>query len=158
MGKRGLKPTPTALRVLRGNPGKRKLNESEVTPETVSEPIIPEYLEWLDSVAKKEWDRIAPILKELGLLTKIDGTALAGYCRVYSKWVDTEKLIMKHGMLMKTESGYIQQSPYISMANQYMKEMRRFLSEFGMTPSSRSNIKLSEPILRDEFEDYLNEQ
>ena len=37
MGRRGPTPEPTVLRMLRGNPGRRPLNDSEPQPEPLSE-------------------------------------------------------------------------------------------------------------------------
>ena len=33
-------------------------------------------------------------------------------------------------------------SPYLTVANQSLEAMRKFLVEFGLTPSSRSRIRL----------------
>jgi P27 family predicted phage terminase small subunit len=153
MGKRGFQPTPTTLKVLRGNPGHRTLNKEEPKPK----PTIPECSEWLDEVAKSEYDRVSVMLQPLGLITEIDGAALSAYCRVYSKWADAEKELMKHGMLIKTPNGYVQQSPYVSIANNLMKLMNSYLDRFGMNPSSRSGIKTKLESHEDEFEDYLKD-
>ena len=56
MGKRGPAPKPTALKVLQGNPGKRKLNDSEPTFEKTDEILKPP--SYLSTYAKnrKAWD------------------------------------------------------------------------------------------------------
>jgi len=151
MGKRGFQPAPTKLKVLHGNPGHRPINKDEPKPK----PIMPKCPSWLDKEAKKEWRRIAPLLQGIGLLTEIDGTALSAYCRDYSKWVQSEKELMLHGMLIKTPNGFIQQSPYVSIANNLMKLMNSYLDRFGMNPSSRSGIKIKEESHEDEFEEFL---
>ena len=58
----GPPPTPTNLKLLRGNPGKRKLNTNEPDPA----PAIPPCPGHLDKVAKKEWRRISKELLALG--------------------------------------------------------------------------------------------
>jgi len=65
MAKPGTKPKPTALKVLEGNPGKRPLNENEPKPEPKA-PVCPK---WLDNYAHKVWERLAPVLKQMGLLS-----------------------------------------------------------------------------------------
>ena len=55
MATRGRKPTPTAIRELEGNPGKRPLNTREPHPERKA-PACPK---WLEPEAKKEWRRLA---------------------------------------------------------------------------------------------------
>ena len=85
MGARGPAPKPTALKVLDGNPRHRPINRSEPRPR----PVAPKCPSWLDAEAKREWRRIAPALERIGLLTEIDGTALAGcpvFCAAVHKW------------------------------------------------------------------------
>lgn len=137
MGTRGRKPKPTALKVLEGNPGKRPLNANEPMPEKKA----PKCPTWLEPEAKKEWRRMAKVLEELGILTDIDASAFAGYCQAYARWKEAEEFLSKHGTIFKTPSGYIQQVPQVSIAQTYLKIMKEFCSEFGLTPSARSRIK-----------------
>ena len=136
MGTRGRKPKPTALKVLEGNPGKRPLNNNEPKPEKKS----PKCPSWLEPEAKKEWRRMSKILEELGILTEIDASAFSGYCQAYARWKEAEEFLTKHGTIFKTPSGYIQQVPQVSIAQTYLKIMKDFCSEFGLTPSARSRI------------------
>jgi len=47
-------------------------------------------------------------------------------------------------------------SPYLTVADQSMEAMRKLLVEFGLTPSSRSRIKLpAEGRPADEFDLFL---
>jgi phage terminase small subunit len=76
---KGRKPTPTMLKVLSGNPGKRPLNEREpAAPQGVPEPP-----EWLDDEAKAEWARVTVDLAAMGLLSQADRPALAAYCTAW---------------------------------------------------------------------------
>lgn len=136
MATRGRKPKPTALKVLEGNPGKRPLNKNEPKPEKKA-PRCPS---WLEPEAKKEWRRMSKQLETLGVLTQVDAAAFAGYCQAYARWKEAEEFLSKHGTIFKTPSGYIQQVPQVSIAQTYLKIMKDFCSEFGLTPSSRSRI------------------
>lgn len=136
MATRGRKPKPTALKALEGNPGKRPLNEHEPVPPkgTIRCPA------WLEAEAKKEWKRLAPSLEAMGVLTAVDITAFAGYCQAYARWKEAEEFISKHGSIFQTPSGYVQQVPQVSIAQQNLKIMQSFCSEFGLTPATRSRI------------------
>lgn len=57
---------------------------------------------------------------------------------------------------MATESGYVMQHPAVGIANSALELMRKFMSEFGMTPASRSKIKLETPDKEDEVEEFLS--
>ena len=136
MATRGRKPKPTALKLLEGNPGKRPLNTSEPIPPQgeVKCPsgLLPE--------AKKEWKRLAPAMESMGILTLADEKAFAGYCQAYARWKEAEEFITQHGSIFKTPSGYVQQVPQVSIAQQNLKIMQSFCSEFGLTPATRARI------------------
>jgi P27 family predicted phage terminase small subunit len=136
LAQRGRKPKPTALKTLEGNPGKRQLNTNE--PKPVSK--APSCPKWLEEDAKKEWRRLAKQMEQLGILTEVDMAAFAGYCQAYARWKAAEEFITKHGAIVKTPSGYWQQVPQVSIAQQYLKDMQKFAEQFGLTPASRSRI------------------
>ena len=88
MATRGRKPTPTAIKELEGNPGKRALNDKEPKPQKKA-PACPK---WLEDEAKKEWRRLAKQMEQLGILTQVDMAAFAGYCQAYARWKEAEEL------------------------------------------------------------------
>jgi P27 family predicted phage terminase small subunit len=149
----GRKPKPTALKVLDGNPGKRPINNAE--PRFTGTPTCPEHL---DPVAKTEWERVSVELTATGLLTSVDRAALAAYCSAWSRWVQAEENIQKFGTVIKSpKSGFPIQNPYVGVANTALDQMRRFLTEFGMTPASRSRISVTRDTgnTDDAFESFM---
>jgi P27 family predicted phage terminase small subunit len=152
MGRRGPAPKPTVLKVLQGNPGKRPLNQNEPKPK----PIAPKCPSWLDKEAKREWKRVAPELERLGLLTVVDGAALAAYCQAYSRWKQAEEIIKREGMTFTTETGYLMPHPAVKIAEKSMQLIKAFCAEFGLTPSSRCRMSLPEQKEDDEFEEFLS--
>lgn len=150
---RGRKPKPTVVRSLEGNPGRRPLNDREPrVPDGV--PDCPEYL---DGEAKAEWFRTASVLREMGLLTKADRTALAAYCVAYSRWVEAEAQVRKYGTIVKSpDKGFPMKSPYLTVADQALETMRKLMVEFGLTPSSRSRIRVpADSEAADEFDLFV---
>lgn len=139
MATKGRKPKPTALKLLEGNPGKRPLNVDEPKPKKQA-PSCPS---WLEPEAKKEWKRMAKTLESIGILTEIDKAAFSGYCQAYARWREAEEFLTKHGTIFKTPSGYIQQVPQVSIAQTYLKVMKDFSSEFGLTPAARTRIQVN---------------
>jgi P27 family predicted phage terminase small subunit len=60
-------------------------------------------------------------------------------------------MLKSTGPVIKSKTtGAIYQNPYLAVANRAMKQMRDFLTEFGMTPSSRSRVSSGLPPVRDE--------
>lgn len=144
---------PTALKQLQGNPGKRALSQAEPRP-AVKRPPCPRHIQ---GEARKEWNRITRQLLEINVLTPIDRAALAAYCQNWARWVEAEDAMRAADfrMVSLTASGYPVASPWLAIANNAMKNMLRFLVEFGMTPSSRSRVAASEPAEDDDYETFV---
>lgn len=97
---------------------------------------------FLKSEAKKKFDEITLMLIEDGKWKAGDEIALSALCASYQHWIEAEKAIKKNGDLcFTTESGYRQQIPEISIANNAMKNMLSFIKEFALTPKERSKLK-----------------
>lgn len=94
------------------------------------------------------------LLFGLRLVTEIDRAALAAYCQAWARWIEAEEKIRTDGMVITTDKGNLIQSPYVGIANQSMKQMRAFLVEFGMTPSSRSKVSTPAEDESDPYEQY----
>lgn len=132
----GRRPKPTALRRVEGNLGKRSYNADEPMPPEE----LPDCPSHLNAAAQEEWQRLAETLHCMGVLTMVDRAALAAYCQSWGRWVEAEEKLKTTPMLLKTATGYVQQSPWLSIANKQLELMARYMAEFGLTPASRSRI------------------
>jgi len=95
----------------------------------------------------------------MGLLTIVDRAALASYCQWWARWVEAERQIEIYGLTFETPNGYLQQRPEVALAQKASDKCRAFLAEFGLTPASRSRVKLpNEPPPADPFEEYLKSE
>lgn len=139
--KGGRPPKPTGLKVLEGNPGKRPLNKREPKTSKIARRPM-----WLTSEAKKEWARIAPILKNMNILTAADQIALAVYCQAYADYIEAQKIIQENGITYEytNKAGItnIVARPEVLIAQKNAEIIRKFCIEFGLTPSSRGRIQL----------------
>ncbi len=156
-GSRGPLPKPAALRVLEGNAGKRVLNLSEGINPEIEIPAAPNHL---GKEAKKEWVRITPMLKELGLISGLDRSALALYCQAYGRLAELETSF--NGMVKikvaaganyadavyaashsVTPSGYAQQSVMVQLIKSHREQVNRYLMHFGLSPAARGRVQAS---------------
>ncbi|MFD2671825.1 phage terminase small subunit P27 family [Marinicrinis sediminis] len=104
---------------------------------------------FLKNDAKKKFIDIYEMLSKEGKWKQGDDIALSALCANYQHWIEAEKAIKKNGDLcFTTETGYRQQIPEVSIANNAMKSMLSFIREFALTPKER--IKLKETILKDD--------
>jgi P27 family predicted phage terminase small subunit len=148
---RGRKPKPTALKLIQGNPGRRPIE-----PELKVPPAIADCPAHLDAEARKEGERVAPQLYELGLLTALDRTALAIYCACWSRWVWASKQIEAEELTVPSRGGREKANPLLAIASQAQRMMHKMATELGMTPGSRPRIRVSPPPSRDPFDDLLS--
>ena len=143
---------PTKLKLLHGEKNKKRINKKEPKPA----PIVPKCPAWLDKDAKAELKRASKELSMLGLLSKIDMAAFAAYCSCYSRFKNASQKIQKEGMVREAPSGYPVQSPYLSILNKALTDMKSYLVEFGMTPSSRTRISVDRDDKDDDFGKLLD--
>lgn len=134
---RGRKPQPTALRVLRGNPGRRDLNPAEPVHRDLNLDCPSELL---DPSAQAEWTRVATQLVQARQVTTIDRGVLIGYCLKWAQWQALELEASRHPFIVKAPSGYPVPNPALGMANKAFALMLKAAAELGMTPSSRSRV------------------
>ncbi|WP_367840236.1 phage terminase small subunit P27 family [Paraburkholderia sp. DGU8] len=153
MGQRGPQPAPAALKLIRGNPGKRPINLSDgVNPEVA----IPDAPRHLNREARKEWKRVSAELEQLGLISRLDRAALALYCQAWGRLVELETAFQKRQELLATQgktsteafvdvapSGYRQQAVEVSLINSLQDQVHKFLQSFGLSPASRSRVTAS---------------
>jgi P27 family predicted phage terminase small subunit len=151
---RGRKPKPTALKILAGNPGRKRINDREPRPPAEA-PSCPQHL---SAEGRREWRRICAQLRHMGLLSACDRAALAAYCAAWARWSKAEAKIKSLGEILRTKkTGSEYLNPWLSVAQKSMILMLRFLTEFGLTPSSRTRLRTGEATAgeRDEFQQFL---
>lgn len=147
---RGRKPTPTHLKLVKGDPrqrGMRKLEEKAAKEARRSPPSVPEPPPELAGDALEEWRRLAPLLRPAGL-AEVDRGALAAVCTTYGRWMQVERLVAKvrdtdpvfEGVLIRSAKNNLIANPLIGIANKAMNDYVRLCTEFGMTPASRARI------------------
>lgn len=149
MAKAGRKPKPSHLKRVAGNPGKRALNAREPKPL----PGRPECPPHLQGEAAAEWPRLVEQLEGMGILAASDRGSMAVYCQTWARWIEAERGIADEGLISHGEKGSYQ-NPYVSIANQAMRQLVKVAAEFGLTPSSRSRVQVPERA-NDELADFL---
>lgn len=124
--KRGTKPAPTSLKVMKGTqPCRVNRNEPEAPAGTPEPPA------YLDAEGLAFWAEVAPLLVAMRVLTTADRHSLGLLCDSYSRW-------RKDGDDHKRRDEY-----------------RKLLAEFGLSPSSRSGLKVEPAKPRDKLAELM---
>lgn len=134
------RPTPTALRLIAGNPGKRALPKDE--PKFKRGVGNPPKI--LDSVGAQCWKRLSILLDRTGVLTQPDEFALERMCDVYADIQACKTLIERDGRTYVTKNAagesLIKTHPAAAQLRAADALFKSYLTEFGLTPSARGKI------------------
>lgn len=109
----GPAPTPTAVLRLRGS--KRAKYRRGGEPLPTGTPVCPA---WVRADARAAWKAIVPELEASGVLSRVDVNTLARYCTLWAAW-RRDRL----DQFLNAELGKLER-------------------EFGMTPASRTRIRV----------------
>lgn len=134
-------PTPTRLKLLRGNPGHRPIGD-EPRPKVK----VPRCPPGLDAAAAAEWRRVGRELAKLSLVSEIDRAALAGYCTAWSDFKRAREHLQDDADFIQT-SVKMTDSPSVwkRLSDDALKQIRQFCSEFGLSPAARVRLATVKP-------------
>ena len=143
MARTGRPRTPTKLKILRNNPGKRPLNAAEPQPPA-SGIVMPEHL---GEVAARRWAELLPMLQATRVMTRADVEALARYCDTYEWWLAVRAKLKAEGDTYPIlndggEIKYIAQRPEVSIAHKLAVQLRQLEADFGLSPAARVSLKV----------------
>lgn len=148
MAKTGPAPKPVELKLVEGNPGRRPLPE---VPKPSVSPEVPKPPAVLNADGKRLWNRVAPELYRLGLLTDLDLESLTALCITWQHAKDAADLIRKQGIVVDLPvfrkdgeiAGYrTQRHPAAQTLRDSLAQFKAFAAEFGMTPSARTRFSM----------------
>lgn len=140
MGTRGPQAEPTALKILKGNPGKRPINQSEPTPASG----IPQMPEHFSDIEKQLWQVFTAELAGVpGLLTVIDGHALEKLVSLEADWLENDARLKESGHLYEDRSGKITKSPRLAIKQELTEQCLILYREMGLTASARSRLHVA---------------
>lgn len=134
------------MRLVEGNREGRPINTAEPVPEDNGVPVAPDDLEPL---AIEFWERTAPMLHTMGVLTSADVGAFTRLCNCYAELASLDKDVKQFGYVYETTSvtgeRIIKGNPAVAQRSAADNRFRALLGEFGMTPASRSKIVVAPP-------------
>lgn len=131
---RGRKPKPRNLRLLHG--------QKDRNPEEPELPVVaPDPPDYLDDNEAAIFRDLAGKLARMRVMTTADTDALAMCANRYAQWLEAVEKIKEEGLVNESDRGIRSPNVWFGIAERCQKEALRILSEFGLTPSSRTRIK-----------------
>jgi P27 family predicted phage terminase small subunit len=168
MGERGPQATPTSIKQLKGIIVKAQKEEPKYAPITNLQPPSD-----LNELAKNYWTQIGPMIHSTGVLTEVDVFSFRILCEVLAQLDECFEHVRRFGMSFPVNTfGKIadpnsenvnQRTPVDWKANPSAKMIasllpiaKTYLSMFGLTPSSRVDMKSTPPKTGETVEFLLN--
>lgn len=136
---RGRKPTPTALKLVKGErPG--RVNDDEPQPAE-GVPACPSS----NKRVREIWDYTIEQLVTMRTVTMADRDNLHAYCQAVALFEDATKLLEVEGLMSSAAvSGRQMQHPATKIQAAAMMNMRSLAGEFGLTPGARTRIRVGD--------------
>jgi len=126
----GRRPQATALKIFKGNPGRRRLNEREPVPP--DDPVVKPG--GLSRQASAAWDVLAPVALEMGSLTAADVSAFAVLCELQGTLT-----AIANAKTEPIDPGLVR------MERDIAAQLRPYFAMFGLDPTSRARFYVSKP-------------
>lgn len=138
MGRRGPRPTPTALKIAKGTD-----RGTDQRKSTVGESVpLPEAPESLGEAGRNAWERYGIVAESVGLLEGRFLFALERLAAAHDRLAWAQSDIEAGGWTAVTDKGYEHVRPSVQIEKEAREEIRRYLIEFGLTPSSAANVRI----------------
>lgn len=165
MGFRGPKPDPAAVKEAKGNPGRRPIGADPVIDEQADAShgeimVAPNDVQppaWLKDDALEIWNKLAPRLVRMKLLSPVDAPAFGRYCRDFARWEKMQTELDQRGETYESESqhGKLRRiDPAFMIADRLGRQLLALESLFGLNPAERQRLfaaRASNPLPTDLF-------
>lgn len=135
----GRSPKPTHLKKLGGTLQPSRTNTLEPVPD-IALGLPPD---WLSPTAKEYWQEIGGLLLQMKLISYGDTAAMTLLCDVLAQWLSVRATLNKRGRVYEllTASGKVYRArPEVVMEADLWRRAKTMLTEFGLTPASRSRV------------------
>ncbi len=96
--------------------------------------------DFLSAGASDYWDRIYPDLSDAKIIGVLDADALAMLCESHALYRQSLQDLQEHGAVSTNREGAMVRSPYFMIEQKAFEQFNSMLSEFGMSPKSRTKI------------------
>lgn len=136
---KGRLPTPTAIKRLRGNPGRRPIDDAEPHPELFEH--FPRPPKELNEDGRAFWMREGRQFWQSGCLTRSDVAAFTALCRTYARYINFHREVERTGYVLRGRFNDPVISPFEKLLERAHQELIEGLREFGGTPVSRVRVK-----------------
>ena len=128
----GRRPLPRALKLVTGNPGKRRIPDDEPEPE-LGRPAEPT---GLTKIGVSKWRDLAALLESEQRLTLSDGPTLEGAAAAYEAAIEAAKDARRRGLSWK------ERRQARKDARMQWDQYRKFVNDMCLSAGTRARAKV----------------
>jgi len=137
VGRRGPPPTPTALKLLRGETRPSRINRHEPQPVGELGPMPPD----ISPEAQAVWRHVVGTLGHTGVLRAADSDIVRIYCQTVARYDKTSRLLDASGPLITGARGReLVKNPLHQVVRDDAMLVRSLAGELGLTPAARVGL------------------
>lgn len=100
---------------------------------------------YLDKLARAEWVRMWPLLKEVSA-GAIDMASVASYCQCYSYMRKAQSMVDEQGLIVMTPNGQQQINPWHSVFKQNAELIKKLAADLGFSVAARKRMGIEAEI------------
>jgi len=143
---RGRKAVPTALKIVRGNPGRRPLPQNE--PKLAVK--LPPHPKDLSESELAAWSDLSVPLLKMKVLTEADAVVLELAAVELAAYREAHRHLAEEGTVIEGKL-----NPWYIAREGAWKKLFRMLAACGMTPADRTKVSVVGDSAADPFEEFL---
>jgi P27 family predicted phage terminase small subunit len=140
----GRKPKPNHLHLVQGT-GRADRHSLENAPQPPCEILQPPL--HLAPGTRAVWERLAPVMARMGILTTADSMALERLCCCYADIRRLATILEMEGATYETKSvsgvPMTRPRPEASQMADADRRLKNYLVEFGLTPAARTRVNVA---------------
>jgi P27 family predicted phage terminase small subunit len=99
----------------------------------------------LSKEAKAKWRKLVPELDRLGLLTVVDGDALASYCQAWAEFQQATETLEREGRYTQNAAGTTTSHPAVLQQRTAWRALKDIGAQFGLNPAARGRLDVEPP-------------
>ena len=142
MARPGPKPMPAPLRVLRGT-----VKEAPAPRLPATCPVEPRWADLLPGRTNvtlradcgRVWASLVPELDRHRVLARVDEVLVIDACVCVARIRQCERALAREGLTRMTEHG-LAKNPLTTVVAAYRTQLRAYVAELGLSPSSRARL------------------
>lgn len=146
----GPAPTPTPVLKMRDS-WRANIRKGEPRPAGDA----PECPDWLDKPAARIWHETVEHLRSMQTLAETDQVVIAAFSQSYADYAVLVVQIRNEGRTFETPKGYIAKNPAVTMMNEARSAMLKLAAELGLSPASRTRIRVPEKRKKDDKDRFF---